>query len=115
MILAQDFLSFFNDKVAKIKSSLPVPDSNQNPFPEPSASSTFTSFKPLSQAEVLEPIKARPLDPIPASLFKSCLPALLPTLTAIVNQSLQTGVIPSSLKAAQLSPIIKKANRPRVT
>ncbi len=113
--LAQDFLAFFDDKVAKIKSSLPVSDPNQNLFPEPPAPTTFSTFKLLSQAEVLElvkgsPIKACPLDPVPASLFKACLPALLPTLTSIVNLSLQSGVIPASLKAAQLSPIIKKAN-----
>ena len=95
--------------------SLPVSDPNQNLFPEPSASTAFSSFKLLSQAEVLElikgsPIKACPLDLVPASLFKACLPALLPTITAIVNLSLQTGVIPTSLKVAQLSPIIKKTN-----
>ena len=56
------------------------------------------------------PIEACPLDLVPASLFKACLPALLPTLTAIVNLSFQTGAIPSSLKVVQLSPIIKKAN-----
>ena len=113
--LAQDFLSFFDEKVAKIKSSLPVPNPSTNSFPEPSASTTFSSFKLLSEADVLElikgsPIKACPLDPVPASLFKSCLPALLLAPTSIVNLSLQTSIVPSSLKAAQLSPIIKKAN-----
>ena len=114
MTLAHDFLSFFDDKVGKIKSSLPAPGSNLNFFPEPPASSSFSSFKLLFQADVLElikgsPIKACLLDPVPASLFKSCLPALLPALTSIVNQSLQTGVIPSSLKGAQLT-LTKKAN-----
>ena len=52
----------------------------------------------------------QPPDPIPADLFKASLPTLLPALTEIVNLSLQTGSFPSSLKHAQLSPILKKAN-----
>ncbi len=55
-------------------------------------------------------MKSCPLDPIPADLFRTSLPALLPALTAIVNHLLVNGCFPSSLKHAQLSPILKKAN-----
>ena len=147
--LVQVFLCFFDGKVAKMKSSLPVPDSNQNPFPEPSTSVNYISLetscfglqeeKPQTAhlifftwashiaASVLMGLSTPTQtiinfriikNPISgwctgtyqgitnqglstgsgSSLFKSCLPALLPTLTASVNQSLQTGVIPSSLR-----------------
>ncbi len=88
---------------------------NQNNFPKPPASSTFSIFYPLSQTEVLElskgsPIKACPHDPVPASPFRSRLSSLLPTLISIVNLFLQTGTIPTLLQSAQLTPIIKNVN-----
>ncbi|PIK35540.1 putative RNA-directed DNA polymerase from mobile element jockey-like [Apostichopus japonicus] len=50
------------------------------------------------------------LDPIPMDVLKSCLDLLLPHITSIVNYSLSTGVIPESLKSAQVVPILKKTN-----
>ncbi len=112
--LAHDFAQFFSDKVSKIQMSLAT--TTDLPFPhdpitaEPPAISTFTKFKILTESEVLKliknsPIKSLPLDPIPADL-----PTLLPVLTSIVNLSLQQGIVPSLLKSAQLSPILKKAS-----
>ncbi len=114
--LANDFITFFNEKVSKIQSSLITPDPSQvNLPPEPVAHSTLSEFAVLTSKQVYDlimnaPIKSSALDPIPADLFRSCLPALLPVLTAIVNHSLQTGTFPDNLKQAQLSPIIKKFN-----
>ena len=123
----------FNDELASIKhdlcklaqikshcslavqSSLPALNINHSSFTKPCTSFSFSSFQTLSQTDVLEltkgsPIKACPLDPVPASVFKYCLLSLLPVLTSIVNLSLQTGIISSSFESAQLTPIIKKAN-----
>ena len=82
---------------------------------KPPATSTFTKFNILTESEVLKlikksPIKYSSLDPIPADLLKSYHRTLLPVLTSIVNLSLQQGIVPSLLKSAQLSPILKKAS-----
>ncbi len=84
-------------------------------FSKPTAHSTLSEFAVLTSKQVHDliinvPIKSSALDPIPADIFKSCLPALLPVLTAIVKHSLQSGTFPDHLKQAQLSPILKKFN-----
>ncbi len=50
------------------------------------------------------------LDPIPTSLFKSCFDALCPAVLSIINDSLQTGVVPAALKIAAVTPVPKKEN-----
>ena len=52
--------------------------------------------------------KSCELDPIPASVLKTCLPVILPTLTSIINMSLMTGKMPHALKFAVLRPLLKK-------
>ncbi len=69
----------------------------------------------LAKKEVLElisgsPMKSSAIDPIPVDLFKLSIPTLLPGLTLIISLSLQSGISPSQLKHAQLSPILKKFN-----
>ncbi len=75
----------------------------------------MTKFTVLSQKDVLDLIKGSPIrsstiDPIPVDLFILSIPTLLPVLTQIINLSLQTGIFPTKLKHAQLSPILKKFN-----
>ncbi|KAM9335590.1 carbohydrate sulfotransferase 12-like [Symphorus nematophorus] len=48
------------------------------------------------------------LDPIPSNFVKACLPALSTIITATINSSLFTGIIPPSLKIAAVTPILKK-------
>ena len=48
------------------------------------------------------------LDPIPTSLLKEVLPALLPTLCKIVNHSLNSCTVPTELKTATVTPLLKK-------
>ena len=58
------------------------------------------------------PTKSCLLDPAPTWLLKdsSVTEAVLPTLTSAINSSLQSGVVPAHLKAALISPLIKKAD-----
>ena len=49
------------------------------------------------------------LDPIPTWLLKECLSDVLPSLTKIVNLSLQNGIVPIELKKAIVRPLLKKA------
>ena len=52
--------------------------------------------------------KSCDLDPLPASVLKTCFPIILPTLTSIINISLKNGVMPYALKVAVLKPLLKK-------
>ena len=54
------------------------------------------------------PPKSYPLDPIPTWLLKTNLDVLVPIITKIVNQSLQTGYVPAIMKKALLTPLLKK-------
>ena len=106
--LANNFASFFDDKIKKIQmtmTSLPDMQLHDEAFPEPTASSTFSNFKPLTEDEVADLIrislvKSSALEPIPADLFLKCLPKLLPPLSAIINSSLTTGSVSLDLKKA---------------
>ena len=52
--------------------------------------------------------KSCTLDPNPTTLTKQCLHDLAPLVTRIVNISLCTGTVPSGLKQALVTPILKK-------
>ena len=41
-------------------------------------------------------------------VFKNCVEVLLPAITDIINQSLQTGIFPASLKSSLVIPTLKK-------
>ena len=71
------------------------------------------SFKSLSFQDVHDVIMqlssaSCKLDPIPTWLVKLCLPELLPSITRIVNLSLQEGGVPDHWKTALLKPKLKK-------
>ena len=71
--------------------------------------SEFTVLTPKQVCDLIinAPIKSSALNPILADLFKLSLPTLLPILTSIINLSLQSGIVPTQPKQAQLSPILK--------
>ena len=53
-------------------------------------------------------LKSCQLDSIPAVVLKGCFNTLLPIITKIVNLSLSTGVMPDSLKVAELHSSLRK-------
>ena len=57
--------------------------------------------------------KSCQLDPIPIWLLKSCIDVLLPTITTIINASLEQGVFPMKWKESLLRPLIKKMSLDR--
>ena len=48
------------------------------------------------------------LDPMPTKLLKECLDCLLPSIVNIINISISSSNIPLSLKAATVTPLLKK-------
>ena len=75
------------------------------------------SFKTVNSNEVLKLInripngKATGIDNIQIRLLKACAPAIVDSLTYILNLSLQLGVFPTEWKKARVSPIFKKGSK----
>jgi len=114
--LSQMFATFFSEKILKLhtalKSSSPLSSPHIAPRHTPTILSSFCS---VSEDEVSKIISHSSntfcdLDPIPTSLLKQCLPALIPTLTRIINLSLSTGTFPDQFKACSVIPLLKKYN-----
>ena len=53
------------------------------------------------------------LDPISTTLLKQSTCVLLPTLTRVVNMSLQSGTVPPSMKHSVVVPLLKKNGLPK--
>ena len=69
----------------------------------------FQSMSNISALLRKSTIKSCPLDQVPASVLKQCIPLLLTAvLTTIVNQSLRSAVVPDCFKLALLNPKLKK-------
>ncbi len=112
--LADSFGEFFIDKIQTIREQIDTqPCAFQAPPVPHAPKDIFSSFSPLSQAEVKRLIfKSKStscaLDPIPTHLLKECVDVILPLLTKMVNLSLQTGIFPDEWKLALVIPLIKK-------
>ncbi|KAE8285585.1 hypothetical protein D5F01_LYC15250 [Larimichthys crocea] len=72
--------------------------------------STFQLPEPSEISDLITKSKSSTcqLDPLPTTLVKSCLPSLLPIISAIINSSLSTGTVPPPFKVAAVTPILKK-------
>lgn len=108
---ADDFLSFFDEKVKAVRAST---DSCQPPtFTTVAASTPLSILPPCSEDEVRRlimqsPTKSCALDPIPTFLLKELVDVLLPYVTAMINASLTEGRLPLSQKHAIVTPLLKK-------
>ena len=112
--LPDAFADYFIRKVKTIRdeldSQMPVPIlTTDGPYTQ----SSLHFFEPVSTQCVKNTIlqssqKTCSRDPLPTSLFVECLEQLLPAVTAVINQSLQTGVFPSVFKEAIVKPLLKK-------
>ena len=74
----------------------------------------FCNFSSCATADIRRIITQSPgksclLDIFTTELMKASLDDLLPILTTICNQSLLEGVLPTSLKSAIITPILKKS------
>ena len=114
--LANKFIEFFSDKIAVLRSSLDAISDNSSEFDDSRSflyQCALSSFRPVSLSYISEllsklMIKSCPLDPVPASVLKQCIPVLVPVMTLIFNQSLCSAVVPNCFKLALLNPKLKK-------
>jgi hypothetical protein len=116
--LANDFCSFFDEKIASIRERL-ANNSDPSNATEYTASTPYNGrklikFSTLSPEEMKKLIKEMAtkhciLDPIHTWIIKRCLNAFLPILTKIVNMSLLIGSVPDKTKHAIIRPLQKKS------
>jgi len=109
--LANDFGKFFSDKIENIRNQLSAMQVSQPD--EVQSQCTLQSFTPATEEEVRKIIMSSKStsssqDPIPTSLLKSAVDALIPIITKIVNLSLENAVMPMELKKAVILPLLKK-------
>ena len=109
--LATQFSDYFTQKIEDIRASI-IPDGNTFEFINQSPV-LLRSWSPPTAEEVADiirksPNKSCPLDPLPTSLLKECLDDLLPCITEIMKQSLESGSVPTMFKMARVIPTLKK-------
>ena len=82
-----------------------------------SSTSTYSdvldALRPVSADEVKSIIRKSPtkscrLDPMPTHLLKKCLQVTAPAIMIIINTTFETGTVPTSLKIANVRPVLKK-------
>ena len=112
--LTNNFADFFDKKIAAIRMQLSneltstIQSCRANEQP---CHVELTEFRVLTATEGERfGKKSCDLHPIPASIFKECKSTLLPTLTNMVNMSLQSAFFPATLKEAMIKPKLKKDN-----
>jgi hypothetical protein len=114
--LSNRFADFFEEKIMKIRDNLDYSRRNEKFCGDSNnCASKMTNFTPCTEKQIHDIIKKTtskqcPLDPLPTQLVKENIDILLPTITRIVNLSLQSGVMPSNMKEALLTPLLKKSD-----
>ena len=85
-------------------------DTDQNTMEDSPSASYFKLLVPSDIEAIIESMgnKTCALDPLPTWLLKNFLNELLPTITHIVNLSMQDGIFPKQLKTALVHPLLKK-------
>jgi hypothetical protein len=90
--------------------NLPPPDTLQE---SPEVTEKLSQFNKVSEEKITKFLSKSPnkqcgSDPIPTWLVKECADCLVPSITKMVNLSLQLGYFPSDWKNALVTPLLKK-------
>lgn len=111
------FMNFFTSKIENIHKQLSSPCSSvdckfclSSITPPLSSLSSFQSPTINGIMSIIQKSKSSTckLDPLPTTLVKLCLLSLSPLITEIIHSSLTSGSVPSPLKTAIITPILKK-------
>ena len=111
---ADQFNSFFSDKIKAFRLNLPLININLFSVPDKSPP-IFSSFKPASFDDIKQLILSSPKstcqsDPIPSSLLPHCNDSIVSIVTRTVNLFLNTGTFLNEFKSAFVKPLLKKPN-----
>ncbi len=111
ILMCDAFLNFFQSKTSytcQHPTSVPTTE-----FLSLCHAHSFPSFDSIAPTVVDEIIRLSNsstslLDPAPTSLLKNCLAALSLPITHFINTSMSSGTVPSKLKIAAVTPVLKK-------
>ena len=109
--LANEFNTYYIDKIDKIRKAIPVTIENVIE-PEIFIGPKLATFEPTNEEELAEiisefGIKTSMEDPIPAKILQLIIKEALPTLVNLVNQSLSSGSM-EGVKFSAIDPLLKK-------
>ena len=109
-VLANEFATYFEDKILKIRKVL---ETTPPYWSEQSNAHVLSRLVPLAEKEVEKSInslktKSCKIDTIPTDILKQLAPVILPLITKIVNLSLMQGEFCRSWKTATVRPLLKK-------
>ena len=112
--LANRFADYFSNKIEKIIQSFDTSTTTQDSTCSNYTGTCFNNFSPISEDQLKKIIlggnsKWCHLDPVPTEVLKQVIDCIIPTLTTIVNISLQTCTFPQHLKSATVVPLLKKS------
>lgn len=113
--LAEEFAHHFINKIDIIRDDLAQHSRYQ---PSHTATTALSFFKPLPSEVICKIIKDSKSttclsDPIPTEIIKDHHITLVPLISTIVNQSLQSGIFPDHWKKAIVTPLLKKQDLDR--
>ena len=119
-VLADAFADHFIDKITKISKTLEEKRTDiGDVFSEKTCCThKFRNFKSVTSEDLSELIgnssrKSCSLDPVPVLILKQCIDLLLPSITRIVNTSLQNGIFHEEFKVGLVLPLLKKSSLDR--
>lgn len=112
---SDDFLEFFNNKIATIRENINQNHLNlsQDHFQDAESvlpSPSLDTFLTVDDATITSIIlssnsKTCILDPIPTKIFKEILPMILNMIARIIHSSLENGYVPQFFKYAVIKPL----------
>ena len=116
-VMADRFLEHFSDKITSIRQRLNQPSDAQptRPAIDNECGHTLSEFSPATTAATCRLVQTCPsthcsLDPLPTSLLKANVNVIAPTLTRIINLSLESATVPADMKSALITPVLKKTS-----
>ena len=109
--LANNFSSFFINKISLIRSSFSSGAWSDmlNPLTGMGLQNlTYVTDDEVRRLVLSAPCKSSDLDPVPTSVVKDCIDIPVTPIASIVHLSLSEGCFLSHLKSALVSPLLKK-------
>lgn len=117
--LCDSFGTFFENKITKIRFELDQCAELVTPNDTLPAQASVppvpngASLRPVEHGDVVKIINKSPnkscdLDPVPTWMMKQLVDTTAPVITDIVNKSITSSTVPSALKHAHVTPILKK-------
>jgi hypothetical protein len=110
---ADELHKFFDEKVAQVR--LSTADAPPPMFSTVPLGCELCNFRHLSTNDIITAVRLLPdkqciSDPLPTQLLKENIDVLSPFLVELFNRSLENSVVPSTFKAAYITPLLKKAD-----